>query len=355
MNLKSLIILIVAIVLGGLAYYLSSQPKSTVATANTYLIPSLAVNLNSVDNLTIHEAGGALLASLSKKEKMWVVDNRDGYEANFSTIRETFNNLSEAKLIEAKTSNPENYPKLQVENIEELNSQGVQFSIHGLDEDVKIIAGGDGSSPNTQYIRRVGEEQSWLINKNLKLKRDVTLWLRKDLFDIPPEQIKNISIHHVDGNVIEIENKGTDDYEFFLLNELPDGKKVSESEIYQVANALSSLEIKDVASFSSLGLDKTNFVVTKFNTFDGLTITANTYIDDIQSHTLFDIQFNLENVVEMDSQESETNLISNPDAANKLADATQQRIKGWAYVLPTITQEALVKNIESFILDENNS
>lgn len=358
MNLKSLIILIIAVVIGGVIYHISSKPKDSVATTNILLIPSLSENLNNVNKLIVHEVGNSILTSLSKAEKMWIVENRDGYEANISAIRKVFNDLSDAKIIEEKTSNPENYSKLHVEDINQPNAQGVLFSIEGLDEPVKIIAGTDGSSNNTQYIRRAGEKQTWLIDKKLNLNRDVTLWLRKDLLDIPPERIKDISIQHLDGSVLQLENRGKQDYEFILINEIPEGKEIFESEIYQVANALSSLELRDVAAVSSLDVGKEKPVITTFKTFDGLTIAARTYPNETQSYTVFDIQFNEEDVVEIEPIEGddiETAIISDPVAAKKLAKEVQLKVEGWAYQLPTITQEALVKNLENFILDGDNS
>ena len=195
MKLKSLIVLIIAIAIGGVAYYFSASPKDGLISNNSYLIPDLSEKLNDVTKLTMHEAGNTLLAEVSKSENNWVVTNRDGYEADIEAVRATFNKLSEAKLIEKKTSNPENYSKLEVEDIASENAQGVQFSIEGLSESINIIVGKEGSSgKNSQYIRRAGEEQSWLINKKLNLNRDVTQWLRKDILDIPPERLKTCKL-----------------------------------------------------------------------------------------------------------------------------------------------------------------
>ena len=132
-----------------------------------------------------------MLSEVSKSDKGWVVDSRDGYEANKAAVRILFDNLAEAKLVEAKTSNPDNYAKLGVEDIDNTKAQGILFSVAGLQESTDIIFGNDGSSgKNTQYVRRKGEAQSWLINKKLKLNTDVTEWLQKDILDIPPERIK---------------------------------------------------------------------------------------------------------------------------------------------------------------------
>lgn len=359
MKLKSLIYLIIAIILGGLLYYFGAKPEAELAESNSYLIPSLSEKLNDVTKLTIHEAGNNILAVVSKAENTWVVENRDGYQADFTLVRSLFTNLAEAKLIEAKTSNPDNYSRLGVEDIEQEKAQGVQFSIEGLGEQVNIIAGNAGTiGKNSQYIRRVGENQSWLINKKLNLKQDVTRWLKKDILDIPPERVKSIQIKHTDGSVITIENKGTEDYEFALLNELPEGKIISESEVYQVANALSSLQLVDVASLDKIDQEAAQPIITKYFTYDGLTLTAKSFPVKDQMYSIFDIEFNAENVDDNStSVKNETNsaVNSDPEAAQELEQQVSPKLKGWAFVLPTITKDALIKKLENFYLDEDAS
>jgi len=243
---------------------------------------------------------------------------------------------------------------LGVEDLSNADAQGVKFDIDGLSETVSIIVGNNGTGDkNTQFVRRDGDKQTWLINKKLDLKRDVTQWLRKDLVDIPPERISKISIQHPGEELISIENKGDAEYEFVLLNSLPEGKKISESEVYQVANALSSLQVSDVALSDKVFKEVSTSVVTKFHTYDGLTITANTFSHDENSYSCFEIAFNAADVIEKEKiSEDDAAFNSDPQAAEELAIALTKRIEKWAYVLPGISQDALVKKLDNFILVE---
>ena len=358
MNLKSLVVIIIAIAIGSIAYYIGTRPSSGPEGVNTYLLPGLSEHLNEVSKLTILEAKDTVLAAISKSDKNWVVENRDNYIADITAVRKTFKTLADAKLIEAKTSNPENYRKLGVEDTNEPSAQGVRIVIDGLDHDVNFIAGNKGNAgDNSQYIRIVGEEQSWLINKNLDLNKDATNWLKKDIFDIPPERIKNIKIKHSDENIIELANKGTAQFEFDLLNALPDGKTVLESEIYQVANALSSLQLTDVVLSENVDLKNAQHVLTTFQTFDGLTIKVDSYTIDNQTYAMLQIEFNPDLVDtskinnQAESSGSDAAVRSDPEAAEALATKVGPKITGWAYVLPTITQEALIKTLDSFTIE----
>jgi hypothetical protein len=362
MNSKSLLLLLAALAIGVVAYYYNANTKQHSVDANASLIPSLADNLNNVTGFSITEAGDTILSEVSKSDKGWVVDGRDGYLANKTAVRILFNNLAEAKTVEAKTSNPDNYAKLGVEDVSEKNAQGILFSVEGLNQPVHIIFGNAGSSgKNTQFVRRQGEAQSWLINKNIKLNTDVTEWLHKDIFDIPPERIKTIQITQPDGSVVNIANDGEEEYEYTLDATAPEGLVLSESEIYQVANSLSSLQLRDVATFSNLDTESITPVVSIFKTFDGLTITTKAYAIDINKYFTIDVAFSADDVdqsivnnEEQAESTSDAALKSDPKAAEELAAKAKQRLEGWAYLFPTITQDALTKKLDDFFIDPSS-
>lgn len=362
MKLKSVFLLLAAVAIGLTAYFYTTNNNFKSALTSSDLIPGLQDNLNNVSKFTVTEAGNSLLSSVSKTANGWVVDNRDGYEASVAVVRHVFEKLANAKLTEAKTSNPDNYIKLGVEDVDNENAQGVLLTVDGLDETVDIIFGNDGSSgKNTQYVRYQNEEQSWLINEKINVARDVTDWLEKDILDIPPERIKSIFIRHADGTEIRINNTGNEAYEFDLDAVAPEGKKISDSEIYQVANALSSLQLKDVSKFENINSDdKIETITAEFRTFDGLTITTTGYPSAINSHFTININFNSNDVDEHIAETSENNestadtaMVSDPKAAEQLAKTLETKLAGWAYILPSITQSALTKSLDVFFIDED--
>lgn len=376
MKLKSLFLLMITAAVCGAGYFYSLNQNQTSANESLDLIPDLIANMNSITKFTVKESGDVLLSSVSKSENGWVVDDRAGYEANVRVVRKVFNALAEAKLVEAKTSNPENYTKLGVEEVKKEDAQGVLLTVEGLSNSVNIIFGNDGSSgKNTQYVRMMGEEQSWLINKKINFRRDTTEWLQKDLLDIPPERIKTVEIKHPDGIVVNIANTGNAAYEFELDAVIPADKKLSESEIYQVANALSSLQLRDVAAFDTLSKDAIQPIVTTFKTYDGLTIVTTAYglenAVDVEPYFTIDIAFNAADVDESlinkakesakeNAKESNSEvvldaaMVSDPKAAEAFANKVQPKLSGWGYLFPTITRDALTKKLEYFFIESGS-
>ncbi len=363
MKLKTLFILLAAVGIGLAGYFYSSNNKFGASFISSRLIPGLESNMNDVTKFTVIEVKNSLLSSVTKTDNGWVVDNRDGYPANVAAVRQTFALLAEADLVEAKTSNPDNYSRLGVEDVAGEDAQGVLLTVEGLGDAVNVIFGNDGTSgKNTQYVRNQSEEQSWLINKKININRDVTDWLDKDILDIPPERIKSVQITHAQGPVVNINNTGNVAYEFDLDAAAPEGMKISDSEIYQVANALSSLQLRDVSKISENNIKgKTSPVTTVFKTYDGLTITVNGYPSTIEPYFTIDVEFNADDVdenvanktAEAEGEVSDAAMTSDPKAAEIFANETGPKVEGWAYIFPTITHKSLVKELKDFFIDEN--
>ncbi|MDE0251172.1 MAG: hypothetical protein OXK72_09260, partial [Gammaproteobacteria bacterium] len=127
MSLKSLTILTFIVIAGGIAYYFTAlESEKGVSVEDAQLIPDLAQNLGLVTKLTLHRAGNQLLAEVRKSEDGWVVSNRHDYDADISAVRGIFSEMAQARLIEKKTANPENYSRIGVEDISNADAQCVQ-------------------------------------------------------------------------------------------------------------------------------------------------------------------------------------------------------------------------------------
>ena len=346
MSLKSLIILTFIVIAGGIAYYFTAlESEKGVSVEDAQLIPDLAQNLGLVTKLTLHRAGNQLLAEVRKSEDGWVVSNRHDYEADISAVRGIFSEMAQARLIEKKTANQENYSRIGVEDISNADAQGVQFTITGLPETVRVITGKKGNLQDTQFIRKAGDAQSWLIDRRLHLDRDAAWWLRKDILDIPPEDIESIRIRHMDGDELVIVNVSRENYEFALDHPVSDDMQVSESELYQVANALSSLQLRNVVSLQSIREEILPSTIATFRTYDGLHVEARTFSIGKNRY----VRLNLE----IEPESAEENQQASAAQARRLVEALEPKVSGWAFELPTITQDAMVKRLEDILLQKD--
>ena len=345
MRVQSLILLIAVVGVGSAVYYfVAAGVPGNSGTQDSYLIPGLAQNLDDVTKVALYGGGNTLLAEISMLEENWVVSSRGGYPADLEVLRNTLFNLAEARLTAMMTAKPENYRKIGVEDISDTQAQGLQILINGLNEPVRVIVGNQGKFPDTRFVRLAGHTQSWLINNPLEVDRDGAAWLRKEILDISPERMKSVHIRHADdGSEILIESRALGSYEFVLSRPVvPEGRKAAESQLSQVANALSSLQLSDVASMQSFKEEIVPLTVTTFRLFDGLKIDAKSFASDEKKYVTLNINF----------QESHERSQENSAAAREFAEKTKSRVEGWAFVLPAKIQQALIPRLEELLLAE---
>ncbi|MBK7011482.1 MAG: DUF4340 domain-containing protein [Xanthomonadales bacterium] len=154
--------------------------------------------------------------------------------------------------------------------------QGIAVGIDGLAAPVTFIAGVYNAQGGATYVRRSGEEQSWLAGGNLIPDKEPANWLRKDLANIPSERIASVTITHADGKVLRVfKDKASDPH--YTIADLPKGREPSsEFAANGLASVLAELKLDDVAASSDIAVpDKATMV--RYATFDGVIVEARTW------------------------------------------------------------------------------
>ena len=131
-------------------------PRQTVRQETPHaglLLPDLATAVNEVNRLEIISAGNQPVATLEKGDQAWTVNELSGYPADWNTVRGVLAGLSEARVVEPKTDNPDFYPRLGVEDVsgEDAQQRGLARAV-GADEAVALAG--------IQLERHVREERA---------------------------------------------------------------------------------------------------------------------------------------------------------------------------------------------------
>ena len=116
------------VVLVALAVAVSvSQRPSDVS--GQLLLPDLKARLNDIDKIVVRTGGNKTIATLARQKDGWVLVERGSYPADVGKIRKDLIALAEAKVLEEKTSNPEFYNQLGVDDIAKETAGGVQLDL----------------------------------------------------------------------------------------------------------------------------------------------------------------------------------------------------------------------------------
>jgi len=329
-NAKSLLALIVAVaVLAAVSLFMSPANGPAPGTDQPFL-PGLRDALNQIDRMTITGNGGHTIATLERRDDNWVVAERSGYPADMGKLRRLLIALADAVIIEEKTSNPEYYDRLGVEDVEREDAAGRRIDLHGMAEPLSVIIG--ETAGNGTYVRQADRATSWLVSGEIRPGGDTTDWLDTSVLDIPADRITSVTITHPDGSVLRITRAEADSPGFEVM-EVPANRQLSYPTVgNSIGNALAALRFDDVEPAADFEPGDTPATVAHFETSDGLNIDVSSYPMEDQTRIRFDVGADAE-----------------ADAKAEAEDL-KARLEPWVYILPAYKADQFVKRMDDLLL-----
>jgi len=303
-NTLRLLGFVVAILVLTLVILQSGKDKESPASG-ALLVPELKAVANDVDRLTITRYGQQPIA-IEKQSGEWRVASRDGYPADTGDVRDVLLAMAEAKILEEKTADPDLFNRLGLQAPDVEGSKGILVTATAGERTYSVIFGNvvRGSS---RYARIEDESQCWLIDRNPAIPGEAGEWLSPQIVDIDAAAVSEVTITHPDGEALRIYKDSAEQTDFDVAD-IPEGRELSYSTVANgIAGALNDLSLDDVRKAES----ETDPVITRFRTFDGMTVTVSTVKSKDQSWISVSAE-------------------ADGDAAGK-ADEINARVAGWQY------------------------
>ena len=260
-NIQVLAAVVVALVL--LLVVLDTGDDRDADTGTRPLLAGFETHANDARRIHVQhpEAEGF---TLQRGEDGWVVSARDAYPADVATLRQLIIALADAGIVEDKTSNPDFYERLAVDDPEDGGS-GTKIEIAGEGFSYSVILG-NTAQRNFRYARLPDQATSHLIDRNPDVPENVEDWLVPEVLDVPADRIRSVSIAHADGETIAVA-KADEELTDFSVLDVPDGRELSYATVGNgIAGALANLELEDVRA----AVESTADTRLRFETWDGL-------------------------------------------------------------------------------------
>lgn len=188
----------VAVLAGGwlLGPGATSDSRVTVPPG-TVVFPDLASRLQTAAEVDVVAKG--VTTRITRSGAQWGLADRGGYRIQQDKLRELLTGLTELRITEPRTSDPTQYDKLGVDDPN--SAAGTANLLRVLDAQGKPIAElitghrrvrTAGNLPESLYIRRPGEAQSWLAEGRLPVDADAQLWLERDVVNVAAKDVVKI-------------------------------------------------------------------------------------------------------------------------------------------------------------------
>ncbi len=335
MNNRTLIWLAgVLIVLAALAL-IGQREQQPQTVAGEPLFPGLEDTLDEVSSVEIIGAGNELITTLERDDTDWVIAERDGYPADLTKTRHALLSLAETQILEATTANPALHDRLGVEDVATETAAGTLVRLRGPADPIEVVIG-NAEGEYQRYVRRQGEQQSYLINRDPEIYTDVTDWLATEIVDIDADRIRQVTVTRPDETlVVQKEVRGQTN---FTVLDIPEGRELRYDSIPNVmGSVLSDLTLDDVRRATESTQD---VIETEFLTFDGLVITAQSLEAEDEAWVSFSASVD----DDLPAESEQTRADTESEAAEINA-----RVGGWRYRIPTAKYEQLTRSLEDLL------
>ena len=346
-----------ALVIIALAIWLGLARKPG-GEESALLFPALKGQLANVSAVRIYQGGDQPVVEATRDSgdaKRWHLKQRNDYAADAAKLNGLLIALEGAKLREEKTSNPDNYATLGVQD------DAARVELVGVEPAIKLIVGKNDTTTRGTYVRRAGEPQSWSISEQLDLPKDPAAWLKRDLLNIGADRVQEVAVQMAgQPKYSALKNKRADAN--FDVKPLPKGRELnSVSAANSFAQNLVGLQLDDVRPAAELANVKPAGQVTVRN-FDGLLLDLSGFAHEgkqwITVSAKFDAalaeRFHLPTAPAGEKPAdkptaADTSLADANKKINDEAQALNQQLSNWAFAIPQYKYDAIFKPVETLL------
>jgi hypothetical protein len=190
---------------------------------------------------------GENAARLVRQGDRFVVGNKDNYPAVISKINELITSCLDIRTVGLITSNPANHDDLEVS---EANAKNI---VKFLDNDghtiTGVVIGRTDSERRSTYVRLTSSNDVYTATEAPQAPDSEMDYVEKEIVNISRDDVVRVTVTGPnDIYTLKVDDSNDDN---IILEGVPEGKKLKQSDARQVLSALSDLSFNDVRKESS--------------------------------------------------------------------------------------------------------
>lgn len=344
-------LLVLTVIIAAVIFLMPGKTGHESEFAERALIAAPQTWVNDVAKVRIVKAGNQTVATLSRGEQGWRVEEAHSYPADWARLQGMLAALAQAQIIEPKTTNPAYFDRLGLVDVTDAASGAVMVAIGEGDKAITLLIGHAAQGRQGHYVRFAGDDQALLIDRTVEVATETKDWLDRSIIDLKEAEVVEVTITHADGEQVSV-RKNSADEQNFTLQGLPKGRETQSSwGVNALGGSLSGLVMDEVVADSEIDWSQANHV--RVLTADGLEITAELVKSEEKSWLrLAASAYAPEHKVTRTDEEK-------PDAApmeevaaaelGKRVESINRRVGAWAYAIPDYKAEVMSKRLEDLL------
>jgi len=343
MRKNALLILILLTMVVAVAAVMVNKDTNDVAGAGEPLFPALLDNINDIT--TVVGIGAGETFTLVRDGDRWVVSEKHGFPADQDKARQLILGTARLVRIEPKTSNPDLYEKIGLDDIHAEDGNAVQYSFKNAAGDTlaEIIVGNSrlgraDPQTNEYFVREPALAQTWLVQGKLADAVGVIEWLDSSVLSIERDRIRQVTAQHPDGAVVTV-SKNKPSQQTFDLLDLPEGAEADPKwKLNDLGRSLASLDMDDVMPASQASVPDDGLKV-EMTTFDGLRVVLRSVKDGDRTLARMQAFFDESMVAPEflpggEQADDGSEFLLDADAVREEVTRLNKDWRNWVYVVP---------------------
>lgn len=259
MNRRNLLLLgtAAAAAVGGAILLTPDRTEPPPSSTSPLAFPGLAGRLAQAQRIEVVRHDGTLVIRRLQGEA-WGLPAKADHPVRPERVRELLVGLTELRLTEPRTANPEMLERLGVEDpsragaasalLRVLDGQGAPIA--------ELVVGRrrmrvQANVPETVHVRRPNENQAWLAEGRLPLDADPNLWIDRDIANIPRERVRAATIHRAGEGTLVL-RRGRDLEAGLAVVEPTETPELDEISLDEVARGFEFLTFLDVRAAADM-------------------------------------------------------------------------------------------------------
>ncbi len=356
-----------------LAVFANREPSSSLPQSGQLLFPNLMSVVNEVNEVAIETKEQTV--TLVRGEQTWGVKEKADYRADVEKVKQAIVGLADLRIHEPKTKNPELYERLGLQDKDQEGSTSKTVTVNTANnpEAAKLVMGNQRPAKGNPrmsdiYVRKPGDPQTWLVIGNVPIETMPGEWLDKEVTALTTKRVRQVTVTHPKGDTLHLSKAKPDDLDFHL-DAIPSGFKISSQfNVNNVVGTLVQLSLEDVRPQAEVDFAAKPGVSAILETFDGLRLHVHTTKQDEHVWGKFSAEFdaNLIQPSEPETKPEDTeksegaetekgdkdadvetpkkeSILKNPEEVQQEVETLNQRVKDWAYALPSFRVENFSK------------
>ena len=216
------------------------------AEAGERLFPELEQKASEVAKLELRD--GEFEMTIELRDGTFV-DAASGFPVDPEPLKKLVSGMTLAEIAEAKTSDPARHADLELAASDAETGGGSEVVLFdgGGDQIAHVIAGRRdfplGGVTGGQYVRRGGEDASWLVHARLDPPSRRAGWFETRLMEVDASEISSVSLTTSEGQVVAM--TGTDG-SLSIDPLLMDGRAPAENNLSRIVRLIETLDFTDV-------------------------------------------------------------------------------------------------------------